>query len=38
MRSVRNAESNMAVPDLGPLDTKTLATLRHHAWDRNFYN
>jgi aryl-alcohol dehydrogenase-like predicted oxidoreductase len=37
MRSVRNAEANCAVPDKGPLPPETLAVLRRHAWDRNFY-
>ena len=38
MRSVRNAEANCAVPDKGPLAPETLAILRRHAWDRNFYD
>jgi aryl-alcohol dehydrogenase-like predicted oxidoreductase len=38
MRSLRNAESNCAVPDKGPLPSETLAVLRRHAWDRNFYD
>jgi aryl-alcohol dehydrogenase-like predicted oxidoreductase len=38
MRSLRNAESNCAVPDKGPLPSETLAVLRQHAWDRNFYD
>jgi aryl-alcohol dehydrogenase-like predicted oxidoreductase len=37
MRTVRHAEENAALPDLGPLAPATLATLRRHAWDRNFY-
>jgi len=37
MRRVRNAEANCAAPDLGPLPPETLAILRKHAWDRNFY-
>ena len=37
MRRVRNAEANCAAPDLGPLPPETLAMLRKHAWDRNFY-
>lgn len=37
MRSVRNVERNCAVPDLGPLDDKTLAVLDRHRWVRNFY-
>jgi aryl-alcohol dehydrogenase-like predicted oxidoreductase len=38
MRSLRNAEANCAVPDKGPLPPSTLAALRSHAWDRNFYD
>ena len=38
MRSVRNAEANCAAPDQGPLPAETLAILRRHAWDRNFYD
>ena len=38
MRSLRNAEANCAVPSRGPLPSETLAVLRRHAWDRNFYD
>jgi aryl-alcohol dehydrogenase-like predicted oxidoreductase len=38
MRSLRNAESNCAVPDKGTLPEETLAVLRRHGWDRNFYD
>jgi aryl-alcohol dehydrogenase-like predicted oxidoreductase len=38
MRSVRNAEANCAAPDKGPLPEETLAVLRRHKWDRNFYD
>jgi aryl-alcohol dehydrogenase-like predicted oxidoreductase len=38
MRSLRNAEANCAVPDKGPLPEETLAVLRRHAWERNFYD
>jgi aryl-alcohol dehydrogenase-like predicted oxidoreductase len=38
MRSLRNAEANCAVPGRGPLPAETLAVLRRHAWDRNFYD
>ena len=38
MRSVKNAEANCAVPDKGPLPPETLAILKRHAWDRNFYD
>jgi aryl-alcohol dehydrogenase-like predicted oxidoreductase len=35
MRRVRNAEANMRVSGKGPLDERTLAVLRRHAWARN---
>jgi aryl-alcohol dehydrogenase-like predicted oxidoreductase len=38
MRSLRNAEANCAVPDQGALPQETLAVLRRHAWERNFYD
>ena len=38
MRRVRNAEANMRVSEKGPLDERTLAVLRRHAWARNFYD
>jgi len=38
MRSLRNAEANCAAPGKGPLPEEILATLRRHAWDRNFYD
>jgi aryl-alcohol dehydrogenase-like predicted oxidoreductase len=38
MRSVRHAESNAALADQGPLPAETLAILKRHAWDRNFYS
>ncbi|HMF74731.1 MAG TPA: aldo/keto reductase [Bryobacteraceae bacterium] len=37
MRRVATVESSCRVPDAGPLDRKTLAILRRHAWARNFY-
>jgi aryl-alcohol dehydrogenase-like predicted oxidoreductase len=37
MRTRRHVESNTALSDLGPLPATTLATLKRHAWDRNFY-
>jgi len=37
MRTVRNVERNAAVPDKGPLDTRTLETLKRHTWEKNFY-
>jgi aryl-alcohol dehydrogenase-like predicted oxidoreductase len=38
MRRVANAEANAAAADKEPLSAETLATLRRHAWDRNFYS
>ena len=38
MRSRRNVEVNCSLPDRGPLPPETLAKLKHHAWDRNFYD
>ena len=38
MRSLRNAEANCAVSDKGALPEETLAALRRHAWERNFYD
>jgi len=38
MRSVKHAESNARLADEGPLPAETLATLKRHAWDRNFYS
>lgn len=38
MRTPRHAESNCAIPDKGPLPPDVLATLKRHAWDRNFYD
>jgi aryl-alcohol dehydrogenase-like predicted oxidoreductase len=38
MRSRRHVETNTALSDLGALPAETLATLKRHAWDRNFYN
>jgi hypothetical protein len=38
MRRVSNAEANVQVSDKGPLDERTLAVLRRHAWERNFYD
>lgn len=37
MRTVRHVEANCAAPEKGPLPPETLARLRRHAWDRNFY-
>jgi aryl-alcohol dehydrogenase-like predicted oxidoreductase len=38
MRTRRHVESNSAQSDLGPLDAATVAVLKRHAWDRNFYS
>jgi aryl-alcohol dehydrogenase-like predicted oxidoreductase len=38
MRTVRHAESNAALSDLGPLPAETISVLKRHAWDRNFYS
>jgi aryl-alcohol dehydrogenase-like predicted oxidoreductase len=37
MRSIRNVERNVAVSDGKRLDEPTLASLRRHRWERNFY-
>ncbi len=37
MRSVRNAERNVAVGDGRGLPAETIEKLRAHRWDRNFY-
>jgi|SRR5579862_6544372 len=38
MRSIRSVEANCAAPEKGALAAETLAALRRHAWDRNFYD
>ena len=38
MRTRRHAEENSAASDLGVLPSETLAILKRHAWNRNFYN
>ena len=38
MRTVKHAESNARLADQGPLPKETLAVLKRHAWDRNFYS
>jgi len=38
MRRVRNAEMNCSVSDSGPLDSTLLEALKHHAWNKNFYD
>lgn len=38
MRRIRNAESNAAAIDKGALDGPVLAKLRHHKWDKNYYD
>jgi aryl-alcohol dehydrogenase-like predicted oxidoreductase len=38
MRRVKNAEMNVALSELGPLDADTLKVLHRHAWEKNFYS
>jgi aryl-alcohol dehydrogenase-like predicted oxidoreductase len=38
MRGIGNAEANCRVADQGPLPAETLAILRRHTWERNFYD
>lgn len=38
MRTVKHVDSNAALSDAGPLSDEVLATLKRHAWDRNFYS
>jgi aryl-alcohol dehydrogenase-like predicted oxidoreductase len=38
MRTVRHAVSNASLSDQGALPAETLAILKRHAWDRNFYS
>ena len=38
MRSVRHAESNAALSDKGPLPAETMAVLKRHVWEKNFYD
>ena len=37
MRRVATVESSCRVSQAGPLDARTLAILKKHAWNRNFY-
>lgn len=37
MRRVATVESSCRAASAGPLDKQTIAILRRHAWDRNFY-
>ena len=37
MRRVESVESNARAASAGMLDSKTLAILKRHAWNRNFY-
>jgi hypothetical protein len=37
MRRVSTVESSCRASVAGRLDNKTLAMLKRHAWDRNFY-
>lgn len=38
MRRIETVESNCRAASAGVLDAKTIAILRRHAWDRNFYD
>jgi aryl-alcohol dehydrogenase-like predicted oxidoreductase len=38
MRRARHVEANAAVSEKGPLAPETLAVLRKHAWEKNFYD
>jgi aryl-alcohol dehydrogenase-like predicted oxidoreductase len=38
MRRVATVESSCRVPQTGPLDAKTLAILKKHVWNKNFYH
>jgi aryl-alcohol dehydrogenase-like predicted oxidoreductase len=37
MRTRSHVESNVALSDAGPLAADTIAKLKRHAWDRNYY-
>jgi len=37
MRTRKHVESNVALSDAGALPADVLATLKQHAWDRNYY-
>ncbi len=37
MRTRSHVESNSALSGLGPLPAETMAILKRHAWDRNYY-
>jgi aryl-alcohol dehydrogenase-like predicted oxidoreductase len=37
MRTRSHVESNSALSDQGPLSAETMAILKRHAWDRNYY-
>ncbi len=37
MRKIRNVKANCAASEKGPLGKRTLAVLRKHAWDKNYY-
>jgi aryl-alcohol dehydrogenase-like predicted oxidoreductase len=38
MRTVRNVDRNAAASSKGPLDAPTLAILKRHVWEKNFYS
>jgi hypothetical protein len=37
MRRIATVEDNCRAASAGMLDKQTLAVLKRHAWDRNFY-
>jgi hypothetical protein len=37
MRRISTVESSCRAASAGMLDSRTLAILKRHAWDRNFY-
>jgi aryl-alcohol dehydrogenase-like predicted oxidoreductase len=37
MRTRPHVESNCALSGQGPLPAETMAILKRHAWDRNYY-
>ncbi len=38
MRTRSHVEANVALSGLGPLPAETMAILKRHAWDRNYYS
>ncbi|HMC59787.1 MAG TPA: aldo/keto reductase, partial [Candidatus Solibacter sp.] len=37
MRTLQHAEANAALSGAAPLSAETMAVLKRHAWDRNYY-